>query len=252
LAINNKEQPNNELQCGVCLENIAEQGVLSGCAHSFCFICIKEWSKTSNTCPLCKGRFTHLTKLNLTTKTSKKIKIKHADQRPEVEDPEEWIEYDSEEDFDFELGDELFIDSDGEEYFVSWDMLDFIDNDYDSEEDEDFLEADDLDFSLQIPIYISVEDDIVDLTVTVDTPQPPRPPQQLPTFQRANRVARSNRGRPSRNISSSPRSQRATSTSTNSNTRSRNRSRSRTRTTTTRTRTRTLSQRRARSTRLST
>lgn len=40
------------MQCGICLsEDIDEQGILSCCAHVFCFECIFQWSKTTNTCP---------------------------------------------------------------------------------------------------------------------------------------------------------------------------------------------------------
>jgi len=56
------------LECGICLDVIKEQGVLNSCKHLFCFSCIEKWSKTSNTCPMCKVRFKHLTKIDLAKK----------------------------------------------------------------------------------------------------------------------------------------------------------------------------------------
>jgi PHD and RING finger domain-containing protein 1 len=56
-----------EKQCGICLDRIKIQGTLNSCAHPFCMICIKEWSKTSNTCPFCKARFTQLTEMDVST-----------------------------------------------------------------------------------------------------------------------------------------------------------------------------------------
>lgn len=42
----------NTLQCGICFtEDIEEQGILNSCIHVFCFMCIFEWSKVTNTCP---------------------------------------------------------------------------------------------------------------------------------------------------------------------------------------------------------
>ena len=43
--------------CGICYNLIEIQGKLSSCTHLFCHKCIKRWSRTENTCPLCRGRF---------------------------------------------------------------------------------------------------------------------------------------------------------------------------------------------------
>lgn len=51
--------------CAICLEEVEEskRGVMDGCAHTFCFDCILEWSKITNTCPLCKQKFMSLTQV---------------------------------------------------------------------------------------------------------------------------------------------------------------------------------------------
>ena len=48
------------VQCGICLEEedgFDELGIISGCAHAFCFPCIHRWSETENRCPTCRARF---------------------------------------------------------------------------------------------------------------------------------------------------------------------------------------------------
>lgn len=37
--------------------DIDEGGKINSCTHQFCFSCIHDWSKITNQCPLCKGRF---------------------------------------------------------------------------------------------------------------------------------------------------------------------------------------------------
>eukprot|EP00953_Heterococcus_sp_UTEX-ZZ885_P041475 21158-Heterococcus_DN1.PRE.1 len=46
--------------CSICFEEPKLKGVLK-CDHEFCFDCVLLWSKTENTCPLCKERFTSIT-----------------------------------------------------------------------------------------------------------------------------------------------------------------------------------------------
>ncbi len=45
--------------CYVALENGLE-GVPGGCAHRFCVECIQGWLRNSNTCPICRNRFSSL------------------------------------------------------------------------------------------------------------------------------------------------------------------------------------------------
>lgn len=54
--------------CGICLEQVAFQGLLDSCKHVFCFDCISYWAKvrlsqTENTCPACKVRFTQISRV---------------------------------------------------------------------------------------------------------------------------------------------------------------------------------------------
>ncbi|KAL5199180.1 hypothetical protein ABZP36_002692 [Zizania latifolia] len=54
--------------CGICLseeQRATIQGMLSCCSHYFCFACIMEWSKVESRCPLCKRRFTTITKSSM-------------------------------------------------------------------------------------------------------------------------------------------------------------------------------------------
>jgi len=54
--------------CSICLEAPNIPSELSGCIHIFCYACIYEWSKSSNTCPLCKVRFRSINKIEYTKK----------------------------------------------------------------------------------------------------------------------------------------------------------------------------------------
>ncbi|GMT16802.1 hypothetical protein PFISCL1PPCAC_8099 [Pristionchus fissidentatus] len=40
--------------CPVCLSTRKNESGIDGCAHTFCYSCITEWLKVSETCPLCK------------------------------------------------------------------------------------------------------------------------------------------------------------------------------------------------------
>ncbi|CAM9252880.1 unnamed protein product, partial [Heterosigma akashiwo] len=55
---------NNLSDCTICVEPIKELGQPDGCKHDseFCFKCLKQWSETTNCCPLCKARFTKIVK----------------------------------------------------------------------------------------------------------------------------------------------------------------------------------------------
>jgi len=122
-----------EVQCGICLEIVELQGILNNCTHSFCVTCIKEWAKTSNTCPFCKARFSQISESDLTApqKKVKKTKVKYAEERGTEDEyaalPASYFlfmndneEYDSEMDEDYE---DFFGEDD--------DMLDHLLPDYD-------------------------------------------------------------------------------------------------------------------------
>jgi len=78
-----------KLQCGICMEDIANQGLLDSCTHLFCIDCIKKWSESANTCPMCKKRFHKITEKQLTKDGKRKsvtIRVPHRDQRPDSDD----------------------------------------------------------------------------------------------------------------------------------------------------------------------
>jgi hypothetical protein len=51
-----------DLGCIVCYETIttANKAIIKGCSHEFCLSCIKNWTQTSLSCPLCKQEFSVL------------------------------------------------------------------------------------------------------------------------------------------------------------------------------------------------
>lgn len=67
--------------CSICLDLVSIRGVLSLCDHWYCFACIYEWSKNTNTCPLCKAKFRCITKIHVTQIGSppQKFRIKDKD-----------------------------------------------------------------------------------------------------------------------------------------------------------------------------
>ncbi|KAK3751800.1 hypothetical protein QZH41_013261 [Actinostola sp. cb2023] len=48
--------------CIICLDEVRCRGKITVCEHWFCFGCIVEWSKNTNTCPICKARFRTISK----------------------------------------------------------------------------------------------------------------------------------------------------------------------------------------------
>merc|ERR1719446_1303247 len=54
--------PDVEDECVICMSEKSNCLGYLVCTHSFCFTCIQNWSKTENTCPLCKVKFNHIDK----------------------------------------------------------------------------------------------------------------------------------------------------------------------------------------------
>ncbi|XP_062215867.1 uncharacterized protein LOC133916272 [Phragmites australis] len=87
--------------CGICLseeQRATVQGVLNCCSHYFCFACIMEWSRVESRCPLCKQRFTTITKsskidLGLGQRKAV-IRIEERDQvyQPSEEEIRRWLD----------------------------------------------------------------------------------------------------------------------------------------------------------------
>ncbi|KAI0209506.1 E3 ubiquitin-protein ligase Topors, partial [Lamellibrachia satsuma] len=47
--------PNNN--CPICLGQLENKSFTDSCFHTFCFVCLLEWSKVKAVCPLCKQQF---------------------------------------------------------------------------------------------------------------------------------------------------------------------------------------------------
>jgi len=58
------KQAQESRDCSICLCDINEGGKINSCTHQFCFSCIHDWSKITNQCPLCKGRFDMIEKFS--------------------------------------------------------------------------------------------------------------------------------------------------------------------------------------------
>ena len=55
-----KEEPEEQDVCPICLEVPNIRGIMSSCDHTCCFDCILKWSSQTNKCPVCKRRFSYL------------------------------------------------------------------------------------------------------------------------------------------------------------------------------------------------
>ena len=50
-------------RCGICLELPGDsRGQLDSCAHAFCAQCILDWAQVESKCPVCRARFTSVTR----------------------------------------------------------------------------------------------------------------------------------------------------------------------------------------------
>jgi hypothetical protein len=72
----NNETSSEDKTCAICLSDITDElGRLDGCIHKFCYSCIKDWSDVTNECPLCKVRFSELTRYSLNNEKLDTIKV---------------------------------------------------------------------------------------------------------------------------------------------------------------------------------
>ena len=81
--------------CCICMcePEPMEAATIDGCSHKFCFSCIDKWSDRENTCPLCKERFTNITRVTKYprgarsedgSKPKNSKKVKNRDQRADL------------------------------------------------------------------------------------------------------------------------------------------------------------------------
>jgi hypothetical protein len=62
--INEQNNSNDTKICAICMEESKLNSNIDSCKHEFCKICIKKWSKSENTCPICKKRFKQILTIN--------------------------------------------------------------------------------------------------------------------------------------------------------------------------------------------
>lgn len=102
--------------CVICLGVLTKVSAINGCLHVFCFDCIDEWAKNTNTCPMCKSEFTKIKQKDDPSKIKKvKRKIQQA-------------VYDRDELERLDVADEVYFEDD---------VDDFDDGDHDEDDDEE-------------------------------------------------------------------------------------------------------------------
>jgi len=69
------------------LDFIVGKRSLDNCSHIFCKECIVLWSKVTNTCPLCKARFTEIISPDSIISVQHKVQI-----MPEEDDLNRWMD----------------------------------------------------------------------------------------------------------------------------------------------------------------
>lgn len=73
-----KRKRDTEL-CAICMETPKNKATLDGCSHSFCRKCIVKWSKTENSCPVCRKSFTLVQTSRSKTKIKRRRQISDED-----------------------------------------------------------------------------------------------------------------------------------------------------------------------------
>ena len=60
------KKDNAQETCCICMSVPERQDLagINGCDHNFCFDCIAKWGERENTCPLCKCRFTKISRVH--------------------------------------------------------------------------------------------------------------------------------------------------------------------------------------------
>ena len=78
-------------KCCICMSEPERRELASvnGCDHHFCFDCIAKWAERENTCPLCKYRFTKITRVHKARKRTGKTplnskEVKERNQRSDL------------------------------------------------------------------------------------------------------------------------------------------------------------------------
>lgn len=128
--------------CTICLQEMHKEATISGCVHTFCFECIEEWAKNTNTCPMCKCEFNNI-KEKQNTAHVKKVKRKVQTAEYDEEELERlniaYEDYGDDEDNDDDDDDENALRgySSRDGFVVTDDTIEYeYDDDDDDEEEE--------------------------------------------------------------------------------------------------------------------
>ena len=60
-----EDQFEKEVRCPICLGRVGNASKPSSCIHIFCSLCIKDWLKLSNKCPVCRTKIDELSKVDI-------------------------------------------------------------------------------------------------------------------------------------------------------------------------------------------
>lgn len=94
------EAQNEPLSCRICMCEIEknEEAKIDGCSHRFCYSCIGKWAERENTCPLCKQRFSKISRVRPMRRqkggpsVSNVKRVKQRDQRSDLVSGANWGE----------------------------------------------------------------------------------------------------------------------------------------------------------------
>ncbi|CAG9762977.1 unnamed protein product [Ceutorhynchus assimilis] len=78
-----KESKLETEKCSICLTKLRKYVASpKNCRHLFCLGCLKRWSRTQNTCPICRRRFSRIEVLNQRSKKLVRVlPVARADQQ---------------------------------------------------------------------------------------------------------------------------------------------------------------------------
>ena len=69
--------------CSICLGKVENKSFTDSCFHTFCFVCLVEWSKVKAVCPLCKQPFKSIIHNVRSNEDYDQLYLEHRDQATE-------------------------------------------------------------------------------------------------------------------------------------------------------------------------
>ncbi len=135
--------------CTICLQAMHKEASISGCVHTFCFECIEEWAKNTNTCPMCKCEFNKIKEKQNAAhvkKVKRKVQIAEYDEeeleRLDIE-YEDYGDDDEDDNDDDDEDNEIRGYSSRDGFVVTDDTIEYEDDDDDDDDDEEEAETED-------------------------------------------------------------------------------------------------------------